>query len=180
MVRQMHQARVVWGTSAAPDQADSCDHAVKCQTAMIELRVLLLLIHRSSVLTRQHCQCLRVDLRPSLLLGAAVSGRTKLCFPKSNLFFPDLDANPNTPHPAFLVASGLDAPPCATPAIFAAAAVDPRSHGMAAHPPPRHLKPRRFDLRLAMQPQMLTRCVRAPVRRLRLELRQAVAVARTR
>ena len=51
MVRQMHQARVVWGTSAAPDQADSCDHAVKCQTAMIELRVLLLLIHRSSVLT---------------------------------------------------------------------------------------------------------------------------------
>ena len=51
MVRQMHQARVVSGTSAAPDQADSCDHAVKCQTAMIELRVLLLLIHRSSVLT---------------------------------------------------------------------------------------------------------------------------------
>ena len=51
MVRQMHQARVVWGTSAAPDQADSCDHAVKCQSAMIELRVLLLLIHRSSVLT---------------------------------------------------------------------------------------------------------------------------------
>ena len=37
-----------------------------------------------------------MDLCRSLLLGATVLGRTKLSFPKSNLFLPDLDANPNS------------------------------------------------------------------------------------
>ena len=56
---------------------------------------------RGACISMSNSQCLRVDLRRSLLLGATVLGRTKLIFPQSNLFLPDLDANPNCARACF-------------------------------------------------------------------------------